>query len=227
MSGTRLMSSASTRGLCCATSASICSATYCALTKKRRPSGRTISRPSKVSSSGCSGDSGRSTSAPRLRPMTYTRGWAVWLARPISDTMIATTMPFRVPNTSTPSAGDDRPAELHRAHLADGEELRRLDQPDRVDDDDRRERGVGQQAQHRRQQQHGGRRGAGGHQRGLLRPPARGAHDRRLRGAAAGRHRAEQRAAEIGGPGGDQLAVRIDRRIARAGKGAPRRDRSR
>ena len=216
MSGTRLMSSASTRGLYCATSALICSATYCALTKNRRPSGRTISRPSKVSSSGCSGDSGRSTSAPRLRPMTDTRGWAVWLARPIIDTMIATTMPLSVPNTSTPSAGDQRPAKLHRAHAADGAELRRLDQPDRVDDDDRRQRRVRHQAQQRRQQQHGGQRGARGHQRRLLRPPARGAHDRRLRGAAAGRHRAEQRAAQVGRAGGDQLAVRVDRRIVRA-----------
>ena len=35
--------------------------------------------------------------------MTDTRGWAVWLASPIIDTMIATTMPFSVPNTSTPT----------------------------------------------------------------------------------------------------------------------------
>ena len=48
-------------------------------------------------------DTGRSTSAPRLRPMTYTRGWAVWLASPISERMIATTMPLSVPNTSTPT----------------------------------------------------------------------------------------------------------------------------
>ena len=34
--------------------------------------------------------------------MTYTRGWAAWLASAIIDTMIATTMPFSVPNTSTP-----------------------------------------------------------------------------------------------------------------------------
>ena len=216
MSGTRLMSSASTRGLCCATSASICSATSCALTKKRRPSGRTISRPSKVSSSGCSGDSGRSTSAPRLRPMTDTRGWAVWLARPISDTMIATTMPLQRAEHQDAETGDQRPAKLHRAHLADGAEFRRLDQSDRVDDDDRCQRGVRQQAQHRREQQHGRRRGARRHQRRLLRPTAGGAHDGGLRRAAARRHRAEERAAQIGGAGGDQLAIGVDRRLARA-----------
>ena len=35
--------------------------------------------------------------------MTDTRGCAVWLASPIIDTMIATTMPLSVPNTSTPT----------------------------------------------------------------------------------------------------------------------------
>ena len=34
--------------------------------------------------------------------MTETRGFAVWLASPIIDTMIATTMPLSVPNASTP-----------------------------------------------------------------------------------------------------------------------------
>ena len=36
--------------------------------------GAEIKRPSNVSSSGCSGDRGRRTSAPRLRAMTETRG---------------------------------------------------------------------------------------------------------------------------------------------------------
>ena len=225
MSGTRLMSIATTRGLCCDTSALICSPTYWALTKKSRPSGRTISRPSKVSSSGCSGDSGRSTSAPRLRPMTDTRGCAVWLARLISDRMIATTMPLSVPSSEHADAGDQRPAEFHRAHGADGTELGRLDQSDRIDNDDRRERGVRHQAEHRCQQQHRRHRGACGHQRRLLRPPARGAHDGRLRRAASGRHRAEQRTAHIGGPRGDQFAIRVDRRVVGAGKRASRGDR--
>ena len=34
--------------------------------------------------------------------MIEMRGWAVWLASPIIDTMMATTMPLSVPNTSTP-----------------------------------------------------------------------------------------------------------------------------
>ena len=55
-------------------------------------------------------------------------------------------------------------------------------------------------------------------------PPA-AAHHGGLRRAAAGRHRAEQRAAEIGRAGGDQLAVGVDRRVGRARKGATRRDR--
>ena len=134
-------------------------------------------------------------------------------------------MPFSVPKHEHPEQGDDRPAELHRAHLADGAELRGLDQPDRVDDDDRRERGVRQQAEERREQQHGRERRTRRDERRLLRPPARGAHDRGLRGAAAGRHRAEQRAPEVGGPGRDQLAVRVDRRIFRPREGAARRDR--
>ena len=102
MSDTRLMSSNNTRGWYFATRVWICRPTSCALTKNSRPSGRRISKPSKVSSSPCSGDSGRSTSSPRLRPMTYTRGYADWLARPIIDTMIATTMPLRVPSSRTP-----------------------------------------------------------------------------------------------------------------------------
>ena len=37
-----------------------------------------------------------------MRPMTDTRGCAVWRL-PIIETMIATTMPLSVPNTSTPA----------------------------------------------------------------------------------------------------------------------------
>ena len=34
--------------------------------------------------------------------MTETRGFAAWLASPIIETMMATTMPLSVPKTSTP-----------------------------------------------------------------------------------------------------------------------------
>ena len=61
-------------------------------------------------------------------------------------------------------------------------------------------------------QRHQRRRGARRDQRRLLRPTSRSADDRGLRGAAPGRHRTEQRAAEIGRPGGDQLAVVLDDR---------------
>ena len=122
-------------------------------------------------------------------------------------------------------AGDQGPAEFHRAHAADGTELRRLDQPDRVDDDHRGQRRIGHQAKDRRQEQHGGERGARGHQRGQLRLPAGGAHDRRLRSSAAGRHDAEQGAAKVRRAGGEQFPVRVDRRIVGAREGAPGRDR--
>ena len=134
-------------------------------------------------------------------------------------------MPLQRAEDQHAERGDDRPAKLHRAHFANGKEFHRLDQSDRVDDDDRRQRGIRQQAQQRREQQHGRRRGARRDQRCLLRPTSRSADDRGLRGAATGRHRTEQRAAEIGRPGGDQLAIGIDGRIARAGKGATRRNR--
>ena len=48
------------------------------------------------------------------------------------------------------------------------------------------------QSQHRCEQQHRGQRRRRGDERRLLRPAARGAHDRGLRCAAAGRHRAEE-----------------------------------
>ena len=54
-----------------------------------------------------------------------------------------------------------------------------------------------------------------------MRSASRGAHDRSLRGAAAGRHRTEQRAAEIGGPGGDQFAVGIDRGVSGTANARP------
>jgi hypothetical protein len=101
----------------------------------------------------------------------------------------------------------------------------RLDQPHRIDDDHRRQRGVRQQAEQRRQQQHGRGGGAGGDQRGLLRTAARRAHHRRLRGAAAGRHGAQQRAAEVGHTRGDQFPVGIHRRVAAGHEGAPGGDR--
>jgi hypothetical protein len=67
--------------------------------------------------------------------MTYTRGRAAWLDSPISDTLQGA----KHQHTET---GQDSPAKLHRAHLANGEELGRAGQPDRVNDDDRCERGV-------------------------------------------------------------------------------------
>ena len=123
MSGTRLMSTASTRGLCCATSALICSPTFCPLAKYRRPSGRTIRRPGKVSSSGCSGDSGRSTSAARLRPMTDTRGCAVWLAETDHRCDDRHHNPIERSEQQHTERGDDRPPKLHAAHLADRKKL--------------------------------------------------------------------------------------------------------
>lgn len=64
--------------------------------------GRRISRPGTVSSSGWRAESGRSTSSPGLRPITWTGGCAVWLANPSREARIATTMPCKVPNSSTP-----------------------------------------------------------------------------------------------------------------------------
>ena len=109
---------------------------------------------------------------------------------------------------------------LHLAHLADGEELRRLDQSDRVNDNHRCERGVGQQSQQRREQQHDCRRSARRHQRGLLRAGAGSTHDRRLCGAASRRHRAEQRPPQIGHPCSNQFTVSIDWRLCTESKGA-------
>ena len=121
------------------------------MTKYRRPSGRRISRPANVSSSGCSGDTGRSTSASRLRPMTDTRGCAVWLARPIIDTMMATTMPFSVPNTSTPTQAISAQRNSIERTPRIAKELFWLDQADRVNDHDCGQRGVRQKAEDRRE----------------------------------------------------------------------------
>lgn len=64
-----------------------------------------------------------------------------------------------------------RRSKLHRPDTANDPELRRVDQSDRVGDDDRRQRCIWHQAEQRRQQQHRRQGRARGDQGGLLRPP--------------------------------------------------------
>ena len=131
------------RGLVLSTRAWMRSPTCWALAKKSLPSGRRISRPSNVSSSGCSGESGRRTSAPALAADHMDPRMAAWLDRPSSDRTIATTMPCRVPNSEHAKESRQCPTEFHRADLADRRELGRLDQADRIDDHDCREDACG------------------------------------------------------------------------------------
>ena len=77
-SKTALMSSATTFGFASAASARILPPIRSALAKKTRPSGRRMSRPGKLSSSGCSFERGRKTLVPGLRPRTCTGGFATW-----------------------------------------------------------------------------------------------------------------------------------------------------
>ena len=102
-SNTALRSSATTRGLAAATSGLIFSARRSALAKNIRPSGRRMSNPGKVSSSGCCPDRGRKTFVPGLRPSTWTAGFAVWYASATSDATMATTIPCKVPTSTTPT----------------------------------------------------------------------------------------------------------------------------
>jgi hypothetical protein len=71
--------------------------------KKIGPSGLSSKRPGKLSLSGCSGDWGRNTLVPGLRRRTYTEGSATWCANVTRETIMATTIPFRVPTKTTPA----------------------------------------------------------------------------------------------------------------------------
>jgi len=151
------------------------------------------------------------------------RGWSVWLARPTNhrhDNRYQDAVERAERQHAEP--GDDCPAKLHRVYVADGTELGRLDQSDRVDDDHCCERRIRHQSQQRCQQQHRCQCDTGTHQRRLLRLATYGADHGCLRRAASRRHGAEQCACKSPGSGRDQLAVRIDRKLARPGEGATR-----
>src|ERR1700756_2145683 len=85
MSRTPLASTATTFGCVSRTRGSILCAICAALAKKIGPSGLSSRRPGKLSSSGCSGDSGRKTLVPGLRRRTYTGGSATWYASVTRD----------------------------------------------------------------------------------------------------------------------------------------------
>ena len=64
-----------------------------------------------------------------------------------------------MPSSTTPASATSGPDELRAPHREDRAELRRLDQPDRIHDDDRRQRRLRHQPDQRRQQQHRHQRG--------------------------------------------------------------------
>ena len=119
----------------------------------------------------------------------------------------------------------ERPAEFHRPHVPDRAELCGLDEPDGVDDDHRGERRIRHQAQQRGQQQHRGQGGGRRHHRCTLRLSASRTHHRGLRSTASGRHRTEERPAEVRGARSDQFPVGIDRGVGRPRERAARGDR--
>ena len=127
-----------------------------------------------------------------------------------------------------PDAGDERPAELLRPVAADLAEARRADEADRGGDHDAGERRMrdagpppapGTGASRARHPRSRGPRPA------CALPPSR--FDRRLRGAAAAGHRAEQAAQQVGRAGRDELLVRVGPGLAGRGERAPGRDRLR
>ena len=111
-----------------------------------------------------------------------------------------------------------------QAYPEDVAELRRLDQPDRIDDDHRRQRRFRHQLDERREKEHRAERGQRGDHAGELRPGTRQPVHGGLRRASAAGHRAEQRAAEVCQPRRQQLAVRLRRRLAALAERAARRD---
>ena len=123
-------------------------------------------------------------------------------------------MPCSVPSRTTPAKAIDGPAELDAPDAADGGELGRLDQVERVGHHHRGERRLRHQADERRQHEQRRERRGRGHERRELRARSRLAIDRRLRRAAAGRHRAEQAAGRVGGAEREQLAVGPRPRLA-------------
>ena len=179
MSGTRLRSSTRTRGLCSATRAAIASATAWALTKKRRPSGPQDQQPFEGLVVGMlrrqrAQDVGAALSADDVDDAGWRPGWRGRSATGRSRRRCPAGCRRRGRRAPRP-----RPMELHRAHPADRAELRRLDQPDRIDDDHGRQGRLGSRPRIGREQQHRRQRGRGGDERCHLRPPADGAHDRR------------------------------------------------
>ena len=183
------------------------SATRSALAKNSRPSVRRISRPGQVSSSGCS---------CAQRPEH--RGAA--LASERIDRRIVGLLGQREQRDDDrhqdalqgPEQHDARkrargPHALGAAHAADCGELRRLDQLERVEHDDRGERGLRHERDDRPEQQQRRQRRRRGDELRHLRARARQAVDRGLRRAAAGRHRAEQAADDVGRAERQQLLV--------------------
>ena len=101
----------------------------------------------------------------------------------------------------------DRPDEFSLSNPQDVAKIRQLDQPDGVDDHDRREDRMRHQAEQRRQQQHGQERHGGCREARDLGTRAGHAIDRRLRHAAAARHRSQKCPGDVRHAGREQFGV--------------------
>lgn len=156
-----------------------------ALKKKTLPSNLSSSKQEKVSSPGCSLESGRKTSVPGFRPSTYTGGLATWYARATRH-HDGDDHPLQGPEHDYPGQGSDGPDELRPSYLEDGAELPRLDQPDRVYDHHCRQRGLRHQRYERGKKEHGDERSPGSDQLEQLRTRSGQAVHNRLSSAAPG-----------------------------------------
>ena len=121
--------------------------------------------------------------------------------------MIATRIPFRVPSSMTPTNAASAQTNSVRRIAQDVAEVRRLDQSDRIDDDDARQHRVRHEGEDRRQQQHRQDCHRGGDKTRDLGARTRHAIDRRLGHAATARHRPDQCAADVRCAGREQLAI--------------------
>ena len=133
--------------------------------------------------------------------------------------------PLQGAEQDDPGHGGQCPEKLHPADGEDGAELRRLNQVDGIDDDHRGQRGLGHLADEGRKHEQGQQGGQGGDGPGHARAGPGPTVDRGLRGAAAGGHGAEERAAGVGQPGGQQFPVRSHRRLAARREGPAGGDR--
>ena len=144
-----------------------------------------------------------------MRPSTATCGKAARCSSSRIEPITASSTPFRMPRSSTPTSADHRDPELETAHAPEPRDLAQVDQPLHRDEHDRGQHRLRQVLEEAGQEEQADAERDGRDDQRQPRPGAGLLVHRRLREPAGHRVAVPERGQEVGAAEGEQLPAHV------------------